>query len=130
MRCFKTILPALLLVAASAPAATADEAQLAADLRCLAVMAKLNQLPDQRHQIASLLGGYYYLGRVNGSGAPANLAQSVADAYAKLPAAEFIAETKRCQLEMQALGSTMSGISAAMPKPNPPANAPAQPGGN
>lgn len=133
MRCFKMILPALLLLAASAPAAMADEAQQAADLRCLAVMAKLNQLPDQRHQFASLIGGYYYLGRVNGAGAPSDLAQKVAEAYAKLPAAEFIAETSRCQTEMQALGSTMSSIGGAMPKVNPPGTTPATPpsqGGN
>lgn len=133
MRWFKLTLPAFLVLAASLPAA-ADSAQQAADLRCLAVMAKLNQLPDPRHQFGSLIGGYYYLGRVNASGAPADLGQSVADAYAKLPAAEFIAETKRCQTEMQALGSIMSGIGAAMPKPNPAPDAtppsPPQPGGN
>lgn len=131
MQWIKPILPALLVLATSLPAA-ADSAQQAADLRCLAVMAKLNQLPDPRHQFGSLIGGYYYLGRVNASGAPADLPQSVADAYAKLPAAEFIAETKRCQTEMQALGPTMSGIGAAMPAPStPPAAAPPpQQGGN
>lgn len=131
MRWFRLILPALLVLTTSGFAAAADEAQQTADLRCLAVMAKLNQLPDPRHQFGSLIGGYYYLGRVNGAGAPANLAQSVADAYAKMPAAEFIAETTRCQTEMQALGGTMSGIGNAMPKPNPSATPPApKPGGN
>jgi hypothetical protein len=116
---------------ASLPAAAADSAQQAADLRCLAVMAKLNQLPEPRHQFGSLIGGYYYLGRVNASGAPADLGQSVADAYARMPAAEFIAETSRCQTEMQAMGSTISSIGAAMPKanPTPPPAAPQQ-GGN
>lgn len=134
MRLFKPTLAALLVLTASLPAGAADSAQQAADLRCLAVMAKLNQLPDPRHQFGSLIGGYYYLGRVNASGAPADLPQSVADAYAKMPAAEFIAETTRCQTEMQALGPTMSGIGAAMPKPapSPPpaATPPPQQGGN
>lgn len=129
MQWFKPILPALLMLAASLPAQAAD----AADLRCLAVMAKLNQLPDPRHQFGSLIGGYYYLGRVNASGAPADLSQSVADAYSKMQAAEFIAETSRCQTEMQALGSIMSKIGAAMPKVSPPGTIPAAPppaGGN
>ena len=125
MRWFKPTLPAVLVLMASLPAAAADNAQQAADLRCLAVMAKLNQLPEPRHQFGSLIGGYYYLGRVNASGAPANLGQSVADAYAQLPAAEFLAETARCQNEMQALGSIMSSIGAAMPKANPSSTPPA-----
>lgn len=124
---FKAILPALLVLVASLPAAAADSAQQAADLRCLAVMAKLNQLPDPRHQFGSLIAGYYYLGRVNASGAPADLGQSVADAYSKMQAAEFIAETSRCQTEMQALGSIMSKIGAAMPKVTPPGTSPATP---
>lgn len=133
MRRLIPILPALLVLTASLPAAAADDAQRAADLRCLAVMAKLNQLPEPRHQIASLMMGYYYLGRVNAAGAPADVAQSVADAYAKMPAAEFIAETARCQTDMQALGKTLSGISNAMaqtgPIPKSPASPP-QPGAN
>lgn len=134
MRWFKPTLPVLLVLTASLPAVAADSAQQAADLRCLAVMAKLNQLPDPGHQFGSLIGGYYYLGRMNASGAPADLPQSVADAYSKMPAAEFIAETARCQAEMRALGKTMAGIGSAMPKVNPPGISPATPppqqGGN
>lgn len=126
---FRSILPILLVLTAIRPAAAADDAQRAADMRCLAVMAKLNQLPDPRHQIGSLLGGYYYLGRVNASGAPPDLAQNVADAYSKLPAADFLAETTRCQTEMQALGKTMAGIGNAMPKVAPPANPGTPPSG-
>ena len=108
----------------------ADEAGRAADLRCLAVMAKLNQLPEPRHQIGSFMMGYYYLGRVNAAGAPADLAQNVADAYTKMQAAEFLAETNRCQTEMQALGKTLAGIANAMPKTNPPSASPSPPGAN
>lgn len=132
MRWFRVILPALLVLTASMPAAAADAAQQAADLRCLAVMAKLNQRPEPRHQIGSFMMGYYFLGRVNAAGAPADLSQSVADAYAKMPAAEFIAETARCQTEMQALGKSLAGIANAMaktgPAPVPPAASP--PGAN
>lgn len=127
MRLFKPTLAALLVVAASPPASAADDTQRAADLRCLAVMAKLNQLPDPGHQFGSLIGGYYYLGRVNASGATGDLGQSVADAYSKMQAAEFIAETTRCQTEMRALGKTMSSIGGAMPKVTPPGTSPATP---
>ena len=133
MRWFRPMLPALLVLTASLPAGAADDAQRAADLRCLAVMAKLNQRPEPRHQIGSFMMGYYYLGRVNAAGAPADIGQSVADAYAKMPAAEFIAETARCQTDMQALGKTLAGIANAMSKTGPVSGPPPttpQPGGN
>ena len=133
MRWLRLTLPALLALMTSGLPAAADEAQQAADLRCLAVMAKLNQRPEPRHQIGSFMMGYYYLGRVNAAGAPSDLSQSVADAYAKMPAAEFIAETARCQTEMQALGKSLAGIANAMSKTTPPAASQpgaSQPGAN
>ena len=54
--------------------------QVDADLHCLAVMAKINQLPDARHQLESLIGGYYYLGRLQAAAPSLDLGQSTADA--------------------------------------------------
>ena len=93
------------------------------DLRCMAVMAKINQLPDPRHQLESLIGGYYYLGRLNAANPGIDLAQSTAAAYAKMSPSEFLAETTRCETEMQAQGHAISSIGAAMPKP-PPSSTP------
>jgi len=89
----------------------------AADLRCLAIMAKINQLPDARHQLESLIGGYYYLGRVTAAKPDLGLPAATAAAFGQMSASEFLTETNRCETEMQARGKSMSGIAAAMPKP-------------
>ena len=87
----------------------------------MAVMAKINQLPDPKHQLESLIGGYYYLGRLNGHSSGADLSQSVAAAFMAMSAADFLSETARCEAEMRAQGSVMSRIGGAMPKPPQPA---------
>lgn len=96
--------------------AYAEEAQTDADLRCMAVMAKLNQLPDARHQLESLIGGYYFLGRLQAVAPGLDLSQSTAAAYAKMSAAEFLSETGRCEQEMRTNGHAISDIGSAMPK--------------
>ena len=114
----------LAAVATTANIALAEEAgNSAADLRCLAIMAKINQLPDPRHQLESLIGGYYYLGRLSAAKPDQDLPSATAEAFGGMSAAEFLAETIRCEKEMQTMGKSMSGIAAAMPKlqekPNP-----------
>jgi hypothetical protein len=97
--------------------AKAEEAgDSAADLRCMAIMAKINQLPDQRHQLESLIGGYYYLGRLKAAKPDLDLPPATAEAFGKMSAAEFLTETGRCEQEMRSMGRSMSGIGAAMPK--------------
>ena len=96
--------------------AQAADAQGDADLRCMAVMARINQIPDSRHQLESLIGGYYYLGRLNAADPALDLAQGVAGAFAKMSTSEFLSETARCEKEMQTQGHAISSIGAAMPK--------------
>jgi hypothetical protein len=94
-----------------------DAGASAGDLRCLAIMAKINQLPDARHQLESLIGGYYYLGRITAAKPGLDLPSATAEAFAQMSASEFLTETGRCEKEMQSSGKSMSGIAAAMPKP-------------
>ena len=96
--------------------AHAQDAQTDGDLRCMAVMAKLNQLADARHQLESLLGGYYFLGRLQAAAPGLDLGPSTAAAYAKMSAAEFLSETGRCEQEMRTNGHAISEIGGAMPK--------------
>jgi hypothetical protein len=96
--------------------AYAEDATTDADLRCMAVMAKINQFPDARHQLESLIGGYYYLGRLQAAAPSLDLSQSTAAAYAKMSAAEFLSETGRCEQEMRTNGHAISEIGGAMPK--------------
>ena len=90
-----------------------------ADLRCMAVMAKINQLPDPKHQLESLIGGYYYLGRLQALAPDMKLGPGTAEAYNKMKPAEFIMETQRCEQEMRTNGHAMTEIGAAMPKAQP-----------
>ena len=99
----------------------AEDVQSDADLRCMAVMAKINQLPDPRHQLEFSIGGYYYLGRLNAARPELDIAQATAGAFSKMSAAEFLSETTRCEREMQAQGKSISSIGSAMPKV-PPTN--------
>jgi hypothetical protein len=108
----------LSVIMVTANVAKAEEASdSAADLRCLSIMAKINQLPDARHQLESLIGGYYYLGRVTAAKSDLDLPSATAEAFRRMSAAEFLTETGRCEKEMQNRGKSMSGIAAAMPKP-------------
>ena len=115
--------PSLFIILLAVLAATANIARAegtgdsAADLRCLAIMAKINQLPDARHQLESLIGGYYYLGRVTAAKPDLDLPAATAEAFGQMSASEFLTETNRCEKEMQGRGKSMSGIAAAMPKP-------------
>ena len=114
-----SLVPSLLAaLVTTANVAKAEEASdSAADLRCLSIMAKINQLPDARHQLESLIGGYYYLGRVTAAKPDLDLPSATAEAFGRMSAAEFLTETGRCEKEMQSRGKSMSGIAAAMPKP-------------
>ena len=118
-------LPVYILFLALASGTTkAQEAQTEADLRCMAVMAKVNQLPDAQHQFQSLIGGYYFLGRLQAMAPGLNLGQSTADVYNKMSASQFLSETARCERDMSVKGSAMTEIAGAMPKaqatPEPP----------
>ena len=105
----------LFTIMATVTGANAEETD-AADLRCMAIMAKINQLPDPRHQLESLIGGYYYLGRLNAAKPSMDLPSATAEAFGLMSASEFITETARCEKEMRDKGKSMSGIAAAMPK--------------
>jgi len=109
------ILLLLFTVMARVASAEAEEAD-AADLRCMAIMAKINQLPDPRHQLESLIGGYYYLGRLDAAKSNSDLPSATAKAFGQMSASEVITETARCEKEMRDKGKSMSGIAAAMPK--------------
>ena len=94
----------------------------------MAVMAKLNQVADPRRQLESLIGGYYYLGRINAAHPEIDLPHDVADAFGRMSAAEFLSETARCEKDMRKLGKSISSIGSAMHAIPPSGSAPA--GGN
>ena len=112
---FRTYLAAALLFLAGTELAQAQDAR-DADLRCMAVMAKINQLQDPKHQLESLIGGYYFLGRLQAMAPEMQLGSSTAQAYGQMSPAEFISETQRCEQEMRTNGHAMVEIGNAMPK--------------
>jgi len=118
---FPHSLAAAFLLTGAAVAAVPAQAQDTrdADLRCMAVMAKINQLADPKHQLESLIGGYYFLGRLQATAPDMKLGSSTVDAYGKMSPAEFLSETQRCEQEMRTNGHTMVEIGTAMPKAQP-----------
>lgn len=114
---FRNCLAATLLLATVGAAQAQDGRD--ADLRCLAVMMKVNQLPDPQHQYESYIGGYYFLGRLQATAPDPKLAQSTTDAYNKMSPAEFLSETQRCEKLMRDNGPLMVEINRAMPKSQP-----------
>jgi hypothetical protein len=97
-----------------------------ADLRCMAVMAKINQLQDPKRQLESLIGGYYFLGRLQATAPEMQLGSRTAEAYGQMSPAEFISETQRCEQEMRINGHAMVEIGNAMPKATPESTPPAK----
>ena len=55
------------------------------------------------------------------------IASATAEAFGQMTASEFLAETNRCEKEMQTRGKSMSGIAAAMPKARATPTSPRQP---
>jgi hypothetical protein len=117
MPLLRNCLAAALFLAAVGTARAQDTRD--ADLRCLAVMMKFNQLPDTKSQNESYIGGHYYLGRLQAGTPDPQLPQSTADAYNKMSPAEFLSETQRCEKQMRDLGPLLVEISRAMPKAQP-----------
>ena len=125
MSAFRASLVAAGLLAGTMAAAQAQDTK-DADLRCMAVMAKINQLSDPNHQIESLIGGYYFLGRLQAMAPELKLGTGTADAYARMSPAEFISETQRCEQEMRTNGHAMVEIGNAMPKAQSDGKGPAK----
>jgi len=115
---FSVCLLSAFLLTASLHAVQAQDTK-DADLRCMAVMAKLNQLNDPNDQFASLIGGYYYLGRLQALAPDMKLGPSARAAFDKMSPAEFLSESERCKQEMRANGYAIREVGAAMPKPPP-----------
>src|SRR5215469_12524984 len=124
MHAKSAVLISCLVLTSLGATARAQDAQTEADLRCMAVMAKINQLPDQKHQLESLIGGYYFLGRLQALTPSADLGSSTAAAYNKMSAADFLSETTRCEQEMRTNGHAMVEIGNAMPKAQPNSTGP------
>ena len=116
MPAFRTNLAAMGLIAGSIVTAQAQDTK-EADLRCMAVMAKINHLPDPARQSESCIGGYYCMGRLEVEAPDLKLGPSTADAYNKMSPSEFLSETQRCEQEMKT--KSLREIGAAMPKAQP-----------
>ena len=86
---FRILLPGLRVPDRDHVAAQAQGSPTDADLRCLAVMAKINQLPDPRHQLESLIGGYLLFGPPGGRSPTLIWLKLSPTAYAKMSAAVF-----------------------------------------
>ena len=124
------------LPAAAAPtkppatAAASGEATTTTDLRCLFVSGALAQSDDPELKNIGTLSLFYFWGRLEGRGAPSDMAQRLIDESKKLSADDVKAQAKVCADMSKAAGQKISDISDALaqtlgpptgPRPPPPA---------
>jgi hypothetical protein len=115
--------PALFLAAAlafgalpvAAPAAPADTVT-ATDVRCLLVSGALSQSDDPQLKNIGTLSLFYFWGRLEGRGAPSDMAQRLIDESKKLSADDVKAQAKVCADMSKAAGQKISDISDALQK--------------
>lgn len=103
------LLAAGLLAAVPAAAQPAD-----ADLRCLVVGYALASSAEAEHRAAAIPFSTYYLGRVDGQGAPADLQDRLGDLASAMTADEVVSEAKRCGTAYQARAADLQAIGRAL----------------
>lgn len=98
-------LPTVLAIAATtllAPTASAQEAAIRDDIRCLMLMGAVTQAQNQ--QMAGAMGVAYYLGRLEGRLPPAALESRILAEAQSIRPEDLKADAPRCGGEMQAIG--------------------------
>jgi len=131
------LLAALMLAAAVTPSAAAPAAKgsaqgdaVGADVRCLITMAALGQ--DKTRQQASVIGAYFFAGRLSARAPGLNLPAAIKAQEAQMNPQQLPAEAQRCgpmvQAAMQGLSAGFAPPAGAQPAPAPkPATPPAAP---
>jgi hypothetical protein len=115
--------PALVLVAAlafgalplAAPAAP-DDAVTTSDLRCLFVSGALAQSDDPELKNIGTLSLFYFWGRLEGRGAPSDVAQRLIEQSKKMTADQVKAQVQTCADQSKAAGQQITDISDALQK--------------
>jgi hypothetical protein len=124
--------PALLLAAAfalgaapaapGAPAPTPDATT--ADIRCLFVSGALAQGSEPDLKEVGALSLFYFWGRLEGRGMPADLAQRVIGEVRKMTPDEVKAEAQRCADQSKSAAQSISDLNAtlhqSLGRPAPP----------
>ena len=116
MRQALALAAACVALAAGLPAAAqpTDEARNVTDIRCVIVSGAIAQSDDpQTKQIgeASLL---YFLGRLEGRGATANLVARIVDQAGKMSADDMKAQVPTCGAMVTAAGQSLEALGAAL----------------
>jgi hypothetical protein len=115
--------PALVLAAAfafgalplAAPAAP-DDAVTTSDLRCLFVSGALAQSDDPELKNIGTLSLFYFWGRIEGRGAPNDIAQRLIEQSKKMTADQVKAQVQACADQSKAAGQQITDISDALQK--------------
>jgi hypothetical protein len=103
--------PALAQPAAPAPAA-ADPT--VTDVRCILVAGSLSQQTDPDLQKLGQISLVYFLGRIEGRGASANLASMIADQASKMSADDLKAQAQICGAIFTAASQSLQDLGAAL----------------
>ncbi len=118
MRLALVLAAALALAAAPAatPAAPAADATTTTDLRCLFVSGALSQSDDPELKNIGTLSLFYFWGRLEGRGAPTDVAQRLIDELKTMTTADLKAQAQTCANLSKAAGQHISDISDALQK--------------
>jgi hypothetical protein len=98
---------------APAPAAPADP-QTITDVRCILVAGSLSQSTDPDLQKLGQVSLLYFLGRIDGRGASANLATMIADEAAKMSADDIKAQAQTCGAIFTAASQSLQDLGTAL----------------
>ncbi len=105
----------LMAPGALAQAQPAQDAAIRDDLRCLAVLAVLAQSPEQT--LPGMLGGAYYLGRLESRMTEEELAKRVVAEARTMTQADAQTTMNRCAADLQASGQRLQDLGDKVQEP-------------
>jgi hypothetical protein len=91
-------------------AASAEDAQSTADLRCLIIGFKLSGSSTPAQQNAGVIATLYYLGRLDGRTDKLDLEKLVVSELPKMTAQDFQVESKRCGQLLSSRGHALQQL--------------------
>lgn len=92
----------------------AQDADITADVRCVAVGLRAGELPDSRQKSTGLLMALYFIGRLDGRNPKLDLQTLVIAQLAKMSSADFDSEAVRCGNDLTTKGQQITKIGQAL----------------
>lgn len=111
-----TMLGAAAFLMLSSGASSAQEADMAADVRCAAVGMKLGTSDDPKVKNSALMLTIYFLGKLDGRDPHLDLESAFVREILHMTASDFASEQARCGQALAARGQTLVVLGQALVK--------------